>query len=98
MEARAYGADCVLLIANVLTAEEIKELTDFAHELRLQVLLEFYAGEDFGKYYKNIRMVGINNRNLTTFEVDYQHAMRMRGELPQGILSVAESAIYSPEI
>lgn len=97
-EAKAYGADCILLIANILTKEEIRDLTDFAHDLGLKVLLEFYGGEDFSKYYSKIKMVGINNRNLNTFEVDYEHAIKMRNELPEDTLTVAESAIYSPEI
>ncbi|MBN3663186.1 MAG: indole-3-glycerol-phosphate synthase TrpC, partial [Ornithobacterium rhinotracheale] len=84
--------------ANILERNQIKDLTDYAKDLGLQVLLEFYGGEDFSKYYNKVKMVGINNRNLNTFEVDYQHAIRMRNELPAEVLSVAESAIYSPEI
>ncbi|MGQ1927808.1 indole-3-glycerol phosphate synthase TrpC [Ornithobacterium rhinotracheale] len=97
-QAKAFGADAVLLIANILERNQIKDLTDYAKDLGLQVLLEFYGGEDFSKYYNKVKMVGINNRNLNTFEVDYQHAIRMRNELPTEVLSVAESAIYSPEI
>lgn len=97
-QAKAFGADAVLLIANILERNQIKDLTDYAKDLGLQVLLEFYGGEDFSKYYNKVKMVGINNRNLNTFEVDYQHAIRMRNELPAEVLSVAESAIYSPEI
>uniref|UniRef100_UPI0039A59B24 indole-3-glycerol phosphate synthase TrpC n=1 Tax=Ornithobacterium rhinotracheale TaxID=28251 RepID=UPI0039A59B24 len=97
-QAKAFGADAVLLIASLLDRNQIKDLTDYAKELGLQVLLEFYGGDDFSKYYHKVKMVGINNRNLNTFEVDYQHAMRMRAELPSEVVSVAESAIYTPEI
>ncbi|MDR7694298.1 indole-3-glycerol phosphate synthase TrpC [Riemerella anatipestifer] len=97
-QAKAHGADCILLIANILAKSQIEDLTDTAHHLGLDVLLEFYSGEDFDKYYSKLKMVGINNRNLNTFEVDYEHAIRMRNQLPEGTLGVAESAIYSSEI
>ncbi|WP_018676574.1 indole-3-glycerol phosphate synthase TrpC [Riemerella columbina] len=97
-QAKAYGADCILLIANILSKNQVQELTAKAHELGLAVLLEFYGGEDFSKHDENIQLVGINNRNLNTFEVDYEHAIRMRNELPKDTISVAESAIYSADI
>ncbi|WKS94487.1 indole-3-glycerol phosphate synthase TrpC [Riemerella columbina] len=97
-EAKAYGASAVLLIANILSKSQVANLASCAHHLGLSVLLEFYGGEDFDKYHQQIELVGINNRNLNTFQVDYQHAIKMRAALPEGVISVAESAIYSPDI
>lgn len=96
-EAKSYGADAILLIAAILDNYEIKEFTAIAHDVGLEVLLEFHAGEDFLKRPKEIDLVGINNRNLKSFEVDFEHAIKMRSELPADAICVAESGISSAE-
>lgn len=96
-EAKSNGADAILLIAAILDKYEIKEFIATAHDVGLEVLLEFHAGEDFLKLPKKVDLVGINNRNLKTFEVDFEHAIKMRNELPPDVICVAESGIYSAE-
>lgn len=97
-EAKAYGADAVLLIAAILTPEEVKIFTDLAHELGLEVLLELHGEDELGHVYENVDMVGINNRDLKTFEVDVERSARMAQQLSVKIVKIAESGIASPEI
>ncbi len=96
-EAKAIGADAVLLIAAVLSQEEIIRFTKLAHELGLEVLLEFYDEKELEKYVDEADMVGINNRNLKNFTVNFDHAIRMAEKLPSGSIKIAESGIQSPE-
>ncbi|MGI9526322.1 MAG: indole-3-glycerol phosphate synthase TrpC [Weeksellaceae bacterium] len=96
-EAKAYGADFILLIAAILTKEQIITFTDLTHELGMEVLLEFHAGEELDKMYKAVDLVGINNRNLKTFEVNLNHAIQMRASLSNNHICVAESGIQSVE-
>lgn len=96
-EAKAYGADFILLIAAILTQKQIIAFTDLAHRLGLEVLLEFHAGEEFEKLYPPVDLVGINNRNLRTFEVNLNHSIAMREKIGEKHLCVAESGIHSVE-
>lgn len=95
-EAKANGADLILLIAALLGKSQIEAYTKLAHDLGMEVLLEFHAGEDFDKYYSAVDLVGINNRNLRTFEVDIHHSIKMRQILKHDIC-IAESGIHSVE-
>lgn len=94
-EAKAAGADVVLLIAANLSPQQVQEFTSLSHELGLEVLLEIHTETELLHIDKNIDMVGINNRNLKDFKVDLQHAVQLKNFLPQEMLSVAESGIYS---
>ena len=94
-EAKANGADVILLIASCLSPSQVQEFTDLAHQLGLEVLLEIHTEEEFNHYNKNIDLVGINNRNLKDFKVDLQHSVNLKNLLPSETLSVAESGIYS---
>ncbi|MCO5249139.1 MAG: indole-3-glycerol phosphate synthase TrpC [Chitinophagales bacterium] len=96
-EAKAHGADAVLLIAAILTPKEVKTFTDLAHELGLEVLLELHCEEEMGHVYENIDMVGINNRDLRTFEVDVERSAKMANELNVKYVKIAESGIESPK-
>lgn len=96
-EAKANGADVILLIAAILEKSKIQEFAALAKSLGLEVLLEFHAGEEFEKLDKNVDLVGINNRNLKTFAVDIQHSVKMRNQLPKERLVIAESGIHSVE-
>lgn len=97
-EAKAHGADVVLLIAAILTPCEVASLTDVAHQLGLEVLLELHVEGELGHVNSEIEMVGINNRNLNTFEVDVEQSARMVARLDSKIVKIAESGISSPEM
>ncbi|WP_313503386.1 indole-3-glycerol phosphate synthase TrpC [Kaistella carnis] len=96
-EAKANGADVILLIASCLSPEQVQEFTDLSHELGLEVLLEIHTEDELQHFNKNIDLVGINNRNLKDFKVDLQHSVNLKNQLPKEVLSVAESGIYSVE-
>ena len=78
-QAKTIGADCILLIAEVLTKEEIDSFIHTAKTLQLDVLLEFHAEEEIPKILDtNLQYIGINNRNLHTLETDVNHTLRIR--------------------
>jgi indole-3-glycerol phosphate synthase len=96
-EAKSMGADVILLIAACLSPNQVSELTELAHQLDLEVLLEIHTEEELLHINKNIDFVGINNRNLKDFKVDLQHSVNLKNQLPYDILSIAESGIYSEQ-
>lgn len=96
-EAKANGADVILLIASCLSPIQIEEFTELSHELGLEVLLEIHTEDELKHFNKNIDLVGINNRNLKDFKVDLQHSISLKNLLPKETLAVAESGIYSIE-
>ena len=96
-EAKANGADVILLIASCLSPTQVKEYTELSHELGLEVLLEIHTEDELQHFNKNIDLVGINNRNLKDFKVDLQHSVNLKNLLPKDVLAVAESGIYSVE-
>jgi indole-3-glycerol phosphate synthase len=94
LQARAAGADCVLLIAECLHADQLKRLHDEALELGLQTLIELYDVENLDAVLATgTRLVGVNNRDLRTFKVDLHHTLRLRKQIPQDRLVVGESGI-----
>jgi len=98
-EARVAGADAVLLIAAVLTPEECSNLAKAAHELHLEVLLEIHGETELTHLNPGIDMLGINNRNLGTFETSLNHSFNMDiriNKLNSRILLVSESGISHP--
>ncbi|WP_394660202.1 indole-3-glycerol phosphate synthase TrpC [uncultured Chryseobacterium sp.] len=94
-EAKSIGADVILLIAACLSPQQVQEFTALSHELGLEVLLEIHSQEELKHISNDIDFAGINNRNLKDFKVDLQHSVDLKNKLPEGILSVAESGIYS---
>lgn len=98
VEAKAIGADAILLIAAVLTHDEIISFSSLANALGLEVLLELHAVEELEKVVGNIDCIGINNRNLKDFKVDIEHSKRMAAQLPENIVKVAESGIDNVEV
>ena len=96
-EAKANGADVILLIASCLSPDQVQEFAQLSHELGLEVLLEIHTEEELKHFNKNIDLVGINNRNLKDFKVDLQHSVNLKNLLPKEVLAVAESGIYSIE-
>ncbi len=98
LEAKAHGADLILLIAAVLTRDEIKHLSEFAKSLGLEVLLEVHDLEELQKsIMPSLDMIGVNNRNLKTFEVSLDFSKQLASEIPNEFIKVSESGISSIE-
>lgn len=98
LEAKAHGADVILLIAAVLTREEIKQLSEFAQSLGLEVLLEVHNLEELEKsIMPSLDMIGVNNRNLKTFEVSLNYSKELATKIPDEFVKVSESGISSVE-
>ncbi len=94
LQARAAGADCALLIAECLSADELRRLHDVATEIGLQTLIELYDVENLEAVLATTtRLVGVNNRDLRTFKVDLQHTLKLRQQIPLDRLVVGESGI-----
>ncbi|WP_062059860.1 indole-3-glycerol phosphate synthase TrpC [Aquimarina longa] len=96
LEAKAYGADVILLIAAVLSRKEIKFLSEFAKSLSLDVLLEVHNQEELEKsIMPSLDMLGVNNRNLKTFEVSTDISKSLSTLIPDEFVKVSESGISS---
>lgn len=98
LEAKAHGADVILLIAAVLKREEIKALSELAKNLGLEVLLEIHNEEELKKsIMPSLDMLGVNNRNLKTFEVHLDTSKKLSQGIPDDFVKVSESGISSVE-
>ncbi len=96
LEAKAHGADVILLIAAVLTRMEIKALSKLAKSLGLEVLLEVHNQEELEKsIMSSLDMLGVNNRNLKTFEVSLETSKELSDLIPDQFVKVSESGISS---
>ncbi len=93
-EAKAYGADAILLIAAVLSEKQLIYLADSAKNLGMDVLLEIHNEEELRKSLKvNADMIGVNNRNLKTFEVSIDNSKKLAELIPDEFVKVSESGI-----
>ncbi len=98
LEAKSIGADCILLIAAILTTEEIKKLSAFAHGLGLEVLMEVHDSEELqSSLCDTLDLVGVNNRNLKTFETDIRTSIELAQSIPDQFIKVSESGLSEPE-
>ena len=98
IEAKSIGADAILLIAAVLDARTLKGLCSFAHRLGLEVLVEVHNEVELkDNLDSGADMMGINNRDLKTFEISVEISKKLSGLIPASILKVSESGIESPE-
>ena len=98
LEAKAFGADVILLIAAILTRDEIKEYSKLAKDLELDVLLEVHNEEElFKSLMSSLDMLGVNNRNLKTFEVSLDTSKHLSELIPSDFVKVSESGISSIE-
>lgn len=93
IEAKSIGADVILLIAACLTVSEVKQFAGFAKRLGLEVLLEIHNDEELGHICADVDLVGVNNRNLKTFEVDINTSLNLINKIPTEKLAIAESGI-----
>ncbi len=97
-EARVSGADCILLIAECLSDDQLGSLYSLAHELGMQALVEVYDPENVERVLKlNPPMIGVNNRDLRSFVTDLQHTVRLRQQVPAEVLLIGESGIHTRE-
>ncbi len=96
IEAKAFGADAILLIAAVLNETRIRELARFARSLDLQVLLEVHNAVELKCLNEFVNMVGVNNRDLKTFLVDTELSVQLASEIPSDFIKISESGITSP--
>ncbi len=92
-EAKAMGADVVLLIAECLSPNAVADLAREARDLGMEVLLEVHSAAQLDKYTEDIDLVGVNNRNLKTFTVDAGHSLALFSALPERAVKVAESGL-----
>ena len=97
VEAKAIGADVILLIAACLKPDEVRRLAAFAESLGLEVLLEIHHEDELEHICDATPVVGVNNRDLKTFEVDVERSIRLSKRIPAGKLLVAESGINRVE-
>ncbi|WP_306429603.1 indole-3-glycerol phosphate synthase TrpC [Sphingobacterium sp. E70] len=96
-EAKAYGADVILLIAACLKKEEVQEFAAYAHQIGLNVLLEVHNEQELlDNLFDDIDAIGVNNRNLKDFSVDLNHSYELLDKIPSEYIKVSESGISDP--
>ncbi len=102
VEARAHRADAILLIAAALTSDELKRFANAAHALALDVLVEVHTADELDQVLESLGetgadAIGVNNRDLRTFEVSPQTSLALVDRIPAGVVRVTESGISTPE-
>jgi len=93
IEAKSIGADIILLIAECLTSKEIQRFASLARNLGMEVLMELNHEEELSKICPELNLIGINNRDLTTFKVDMNRSIQLSKRLPSEFIKVSESGI-----
>ena len=97
-QAAAYGAAAVLLICAILNDEQLKEYRELAEELGMDALVEAHDEEETERALKSgARIIGVNNRDLKTFQVDMQNSIRLRKLAPENVVFVSESGIKTSD-
>ena len=97
-ESKLIGADCILLIASILTDQEIEDFISTAKKLELDYLIEVHDENELKRVDRfEDALIGVNNRNLETFEVDLNNSVRLRNSFRQNNIFIAESGIKSRE-
>ena len=96
-QAAAHGADAILLIAAILTERQMRDFRELAERYRMAALVEVHDEDELQPAIASgARLIGVNNRNLHTFEVHLETALRLADKIPAGVVRVAESGIHSP--
>ena len=97
-EAKAHGADAVLLIATALEGPQLFDLHQAATEMGLSCLVEVYSLDDLERIdFDQVNVLGVNNRDLATFEVDVQNSLRIFEHVPRSVGRISESGLSDPE-
>src|SRR5690606_2810039 len=98
VEAKAHGADIILLIAAVLDTAQVKALSEAAKSLGLNVLLEVHNREELDRsMMDSVDAIGVNNRNLNDFSVSLDHSLELVELIPEKFIKVSESGISNPD-
>ena len=96
LEAAAAGADAILLIAAILTTSEMRRYRELAGQFKMDALVEVHDGDELASALDSgARILGVNNRNLHTFEVKLATSLELAGRIPSDVLKVSESGIHS---
>ncbi len=98
IESKSIGADAILLIAATLGNQEILNLSRLARSLGLEVLLEIHEPAELDKLNQYVNIIGVNNRNLKTFEVNTEISEKLVEKIPDEFLKISESGISSPQV
>ena len=97
-DARLMGADAVLLIVSALDDHELKDFHDLATQIGLDVLVEVHDEAELERAVAiGASLIGVNQRDLVTFQVDTDRAVRVASSMPEGVVRVAESGVRGPE-
>jgi indole-3-glycerol phosphate synthase len=95
-QAAAHGADAVLLIAAILSEQQMRDFRELAERYGMAALVEVHDEEELGPAIASgARLIGVNNRNLHTFEVSLDTSLRLAEKIPSGVVRVTESGIHS---
>ena len=98
IEAKSIGSDAILLIASILSEEEIIGYSSLAKSIGLEVLLEIHSEDELYKISgEDIDIVGVNNRNLDTLEIDLNNSIDLYGKIPSKFIKISESGISEVE-
>lgn len=97
LEAKAMGADVILLIAECLEKEQVVQLAKFAKSLGLEVLMEIHSAEQLEKLNPNLDLVGVNNRNLKTMVTSLEASYELAEQIPAEFVKISESGISNPQ-
>jgi len=99
VESKSIGADAILLIAAALQPEKLSALNSFAHSLNLEVIMEVHNEDELRKNRaSDVDLIGVNNRDLRTFDVNIETSKRLSPLIPSSVVKVSESGIESPEV
>jgi indole-3-glycerol phosphate synthase len=98
IESKSIGADAILLIAAALGNQEILKLSGLARSLGMEVLLEIHEPAELDKVNQYVNVIGVNNRNLKTFEVNTDVSEKLVEKIPYGFLKISESGITSTQV
>ena len=104
IEAKALGADVVLLIAAAITPQQVRSLSKLAHSLGMEVLLEVHSEAELQSHLgqahlgNDIDLVGVNNRDLSDFSVDFKRALDLASKIPSSFTKIAESGISDSDV